>query len=346
MHPGLALTLFALASLGLFLIFRPRTGVFSRFLRMIRTSERVRLEDTLKHLLHCESMGISCTTDSVAGVLEASRGRALQLLSQLDRMGLARSEGVGHHLTDEGRSYALRLLRTHRLLERYLADRTGVPAEEWHERAEREEHLLTEAETERLAARMGHPVYDPHGDPIPSAGGVLPPSVGIPLTGVESGSVVRVVHLEDEPREAYDRLIARGLAPGMVLRVSEATPSMVRFICEGRDVSLAAVLAANVEVVAEAGSATMPQEPSETLAGLAVGDEAVVVDISPVCQGPQRRRLLDLGVIPGTTIRAVMTSASGDPVAYEIRGALIALRHQQAEWIRVKRSSGEQGEAA
>jgi DtxR family Mn-dependent transcriptional regulator len=121
---------------------------------------------------------------------------------------------------------------------------------------------------------------------------------------------------------------------------------MVRFICEGRDVSLAAVLAANVEVVAEAGSATMPQEPTETLAGLAVGDEADVVDISPVCQGPQRRRLLDLGVIPGTTIKAVMTSASGDPVAYEIRGALIALRHQQAEWIRVKRSSGEQGEAA
>jgi DtxR family Mn-dependent transcriptional regulator len=60
-----------------------------------------------------------------------------------------------------------------------------------------------------------------------------------------------------------------------------------------------------------------------------------VVRLSSNCRGAQRRRLLDLGVVPGTEIEAELPSASGDPVAYRIRGALIALRRQQAEWIEV-----------
>jgi DtxR family Mn-dependent transcriptional regulator len=78
-----------------------------------------------------------------------------------------------------------------------------------------------------------------------------------------------------------------------------------------------------------------------TLDQLAVNESAAVVGISPACRGPQRRRLLDLGVVPGTEIRAVMRSAAGDPIAYDIRGALIALRHEQAEWIRVRRAPTE-----
>ena len=67
-----------------------------------------------------------------------------------------------------------------------------------------------------------------------------------------------------------------------------------------------------------------------TLDRLAVDESGAVVGISPACRGPQRRRLLDLGVVPGTEIRAVMRSAAGDPIAYDIRGALIALRREQA----------------
>jgi len=58
--------------------------------------------------------------------------------------------------------------------------------------------------------------------------------------------------------------------------------------------------------------------------------------ITSRCQGAQRRRLLDLGVVPGTRIVAELDSASGDPIAYRIRGALIALRRQQAEWIEIE----------
>jgi len=61
-----------------------------------------------------------------------------------------------------------------------------------------------------------------------------------------------------------------------------------------------------------------------------------VTGISPACQGSQRRRLLDLGVVRGTEIEAAFGSAAGDPIAFVIRGALIALRREQAEWIRVE----------
>jgi DtxR family Mn-dependent transcriptional regulator len=64
-----------------------------------------------------------------------------------------------------------------------------------------------------------------------------------------------------------------------------------------------------------------------------------VLRLAPACQGPQRRRLLDLGVVPGTVITAELASASGDPVAYRIRGALIALRRRHAEWIVVAREA-------
>jgi DtxR family Mn-dependent transcriptional regulator len=62
-----------------------------------------------------------------------------------------------------------------------------------------------------------------------------------------------------------------------------------------------------------------------------------VLDLSPACRGTQRRRLLDLGVVKGTEIEAELSSASGDPIAYRIRGALIGLRREQADWIRIER---------
>ena len=67
-----------------------------------------------------------------------------------------------------------------------------------------------------------------------------------------------------------------------------------------------------------------------------IGQEATVVDISAACRGLERRRLLDLGIVPGTVVRAELQSAGGDPIAYRIRGAMIALRKDQADLIYVR----------
>jgi DtxR family Mn-dependent transcriptional regulator len=334
--PGFALLVFAGLVAAVAVVVWPRVGVLARFARASRLTERVLLEDALKHVYTCESIGRTSTRESVAGQLEVSTGKAADLLSRLAELGLVRSEESGARLTDEGRDSALRLVRTHRLWERYLADRTGVPAGEWHAEAEAKEHTLSPAEAEALAARLGHPAWDPHGDPIPTPGGELPDVQRLTLAGVDGGRTVEIVHLEDEPREIYDALLADGLGLGTRLDVVERSDHTVRVRARGREWPLASEVARNVSVrILPAGASA--DEPDATLLDLSTGEAGRVIDISPACQGSQRRRLLDLGVVRGTEIVPELVSAGGDPVAYRIRGALVALRREQAEWIRIER---------
>jgi Fe2+ transport system protein FeoA len=78
-------------------------------------------------------------------------------------------------------------------------------------------------------------------------------------------------------------------------------------------------------------------ESRENLSQLKPGESARVVSISPRSQGAERRRFLDLGILPGTLITAEMVSPSGDPTAYHIRGAMIGLRQEQARLIHITR---------
>ena len=331
------ITMLVLGAIVLALVLWPGRGVLARVRRVRRRAERVRLEDALKHLLDCERASRAGTVETLAGRLETSRGAASELLTKLADRGLAMAVASGFSLTEPGRAYALRILRTHRLWERYLADRTGVPPVEWHGEAERVEHQLTEAEAEELASRLGDPRYDPHGDPIPTAGGEIPARTGLPLGRVEPGRSVVIRHLEDEPGEVFERLVALGLAPGEVLEVLDresGRSGRVRIRVRGEDHTLRAVDAANV-TVEPVSEGELGAGPRRTLSSARRGEAVRVTALSPACQGPQRRRLLDLGVVPGTRITPELESRSGDPVAYRIRGALIALRREQAEWIEI-----------
>jgi DtxR family Mn-dependent transcriptional regulator len=335
-NPALALSVFALLVALLALVFWPRRGVYARFTRVALLTERVRLEDALKHVYTWEQAGRVTTLESLAGRLEISRVRAAMLLQRLTELGLIRTTDEGPELSGDGREEALRLVRTHRLWERYLADRTGVPATDWHDEAEREEHRLSAEQAEALSVRLGHPRWDPHGDPIPTLSGHMPEVEQLSLAGVLAGRTVEIVHLEDEPREIFDALLTQGLHLGGRLEVVSRDNRRVRVASGGREWSVDLVDARNVtvRVLAEGESA---EGPSETLADLAPGEVGRVLELSPACRGPQRRRLLDLGVVKGTEITMEMSSAAGDPVAYLIRGALIALRRGQAEWILVER---------
>jgi len=335
-NPALALSVFGLLVALLAVVFWPRRGVYARFARLALLTERVRLEDAIKHVYTWEQAGRITTLESLAGRLEISRVKAAMLLQRLTELGLVHTGDEGPSLSEDGRDTALRLVRTHRLWERYLADRTGVPATEWHDEAERVEHRLSEEQAEALSARLGHPRWDPHGDPIPTPSGHVPEVEQLSLAGVLAGRTVEIVHLEDEPREIFDALLTQGLHLGGRLEVVARDNQRVRVVSGGRESAVDLVDARNVtvRVLAEGESA---QGPSETLADLAPGEVGRVLDLSPACRGPQRRRLLDLGVVKGTEITAEMVSAAGDPVAYLIRGALIALRRGQAEWVLVER---------
>lgn len=339
---GLLLSVVLAAALALLLW--PGRGLVPRLVRTLRRDERVPLEDALKHVFMCQRSGHPCSLESLAGRLGVSTTRAAALLSRLAERGLIRHGEAGPVLTENGTHLALRVVRTHRLWERYLADRTGIPAAEWHDHAERMEHALSNEQVDALESRLGHPRWDPHGDPIPTSAGDIPPLRGLGLVATEPGDTVEIIHLEDEPRAIYDALNRDGLTLGTRLEVVERSDRQVRVRAGEREWRLDPVASRNVTVRRLPRGAIVETAPF-TLRDAKPGETVRVVDISSACHGTQRRRLLDLGVVRGTEITPELVSAAGDPVAYRIRGALVALRREQASWIRVERA-GDGGSRA
>jgi len=336
--PLKALIVAGIIILVLVIFLLPKYGIVARWKQAKRGIQRILIEDALKHIYDCEYNNIPCTVQSIAGTLLISTDDAASLIGKLSSMGLLTTNEKGLRLTPEGNSYALRIIRVHRLWERYLADETSVPQTEWHSSAELQEHKLTPAQTEALAAQIGNPHFDPHGDPIPTASGELPPKKGLSLLSMNSGDVGVITHIEDEPEAVYAQLSALGLYVGMQVMMIERSNERIRVAANGEEIILAPLLAKNITLEPLATEEEKIVAPMETLASLKVGEEATVLNISKACRGQQRRRLLDLGIVPGTTIRAEMRSASGDPVAYSVRGALVALRKQHAQMIFVQRN--------
>jgi len=326
--------LIGLLVLGLLaLLFWPERGLLSRWQRIRRSTRQVQREDALKHMLNAELDDHSVSLTSLAGALQISANQAADLFAELDENDLATLENGHIKLTAAGREAALHILRAHRLWERYLAEKTGFGEDEWHALAEKQEHQLSPQEADKLAQQLGHPTHDPHGDPIPTAAGTMVGHGGRPLTTLQANQHAEIVHLEDEPEAVAAQLVAEGLYPGMRVRVIEQSPERVRFWGEGNEHVLAPIVAANISVVPLRKSEKVTA--GKHLATLKPGEAGKVVAISPRCRGSERRRLMDLGVLPGTTISAEMVSPSGDPVAYRIRDALIALREEQAALIEI-----------
>lgn len=277
--------------------------------------------------------GLTPRLESLADILGCSPDQAARLLSAMQSDGLVQLDDGGLRLTQAGRERALHLVRAHRLWEHFLADHTGFDEREWHEQAERREHQLSQSQAARLSARLGHPTHDPHGDPIPTAEGQWVPQAGIPLPSAQAGQRLEVVHVEDEPEGLFAELSPLGLRPGMPLHLQNVGPDRVRLEIAGQAHELSRLAAANVAVLPLPPS---PPAPSARLSSLRVGQRARVTSLLPACRGAQRRRLQDLGLLPGTQVQAEFASPTGDPVAYRIRGALIALRAEQADLIQVE----------
>jgi DtxR family Mn-dependent transcriptional regulator len=339
--PVVALTLFSLVAVVLAFIFWPSKGLYWRWRRVHRKGELVDVEDVLKHVYDCEYLGRTGTVESVAGALAISATRAFELVHKLHSLGLLITAEGSLHLTPNGRSWALRVIRIHRLWERYLADRTGLHETQWHSFADRWEHTTSPEEAEALSARLGSPRYDPHGDPIPTIHGEIPATRGQRLTSLSIGQSARITHVEDEPEAIYAQLVAEGIHPGMVVRLIEQSPSHIRLETAGEELVLAPIVAANVTAIPLQKEANGSESTRQRLSDLKVSEIGKVVRISRACRGPQARRLLDLGLVPGTVVEAELVSPAGDLTAYRIRGALIALRKDQAQLVHVTRMQKE-----
>jgi DtxR family transcriptional regulator, Mn-dependent transcriptional regulator len=130
----------------------------------------------------------------------------------------------GVELTDKGLAVALEMLRHHRLLELFLAELVGVPWDQVHRDAERLEHVLSEELEERIAAKLGYPTHDPHGDPIPNRDGTIPTRAVRRVADLgpgEAGYVARIT-LQDGPVLQY--LAGLGIQPGVQVVVEAVAP--------------------------------------------------------------------------------------------------------------------------
>lgn len=340
LRPGLTLVLGMIFLVLLLWFLWPEKGGLAMLSRLRMNNRRVHLEDALKFMFDCEYKRTSCDINSLAGNLNIKADRAGRLIDRLMTLNLINMENQYIHLTDTGRSYALRVIRVHRIWERYLADETGVAQVDWHDEACRIEHQVTEEDTEKLAARLGNPMFDPHGDPIPTPEGELPEPKGEPLNTLAEGQMGRIIHIEDEPKSIYEQLVLLGLFPGMQVYVTDVSDNKISFIAGGEECTLTHLFASyiTVEKLSDEPVRAPKQEP---LSSLKIGEEAEIFEISANCRGQQRRRLMDLGIIPGSTITAVMRSASGDPVGYRVMGTTIGIRKQQADLVFINRKKNE-----
>src|SRR5213595_1726947 len=128
------------------------------------------IEDYAKAIYALQRRHGTVSTNALAERLGVTAASASAMVKKLDGLGLVTHEPYrGVALTDDGERVALEVLRHHRLLELYLAESLDMPWDRVHDEAEVLEHYISEDLERRIAAKLGDPSRDPHGDPIPSA---------------------------------------------------------------------------------------------------------------------------------------------------------------------------------
>jgi DtxR family Mn-dependent transcriptional regulator len=154
------------------------------------------------------------------GVAPASITNMLQKLAASSPPLVEYERHRGVRLSAAGRQRALEVLRHHRLLETFLYEVLEYPLEEVHGEAERLEHFISERFEERIAAKLGHPKFDPHGHCIPAMDGRMPKQVSRPLTDIEQDGKFLVDSVSDQDPLLLKQLNAHGITPGARLHVT------------------------------------------------------------------------------------------------------------------------------
>src|SRR5262245_22136522 len=154
-------------------------------------------------------------TGQIAAALDVLPGTVTSMLKTLDESNLAKYtpyEGV--RLTAAGRALALRVLRRHRLIEQFLSKTLELTWDEVHEEAENMEHAVSDWLVDRIDAYLGHPQTDPHGDPIPTADGIVAPTADKSLVDCVAGQPFHLARVTDQSSEFLRSLSQAGLEIG------------------------------------------------------------------------------------------------------------------------------------
>ena len=169
--------------------------------------------------------GEAVSTNALADRLGVTAASASGMVKRLGELGLVEHERYhGVSLTEDGRRVALEVMRHHRLLELYLVKTLGVPWDRVHQEAEVLEHVLSEELEELIAAKLGNPTHDPHGDPIPTRDLTIEEGATKSLQALDRGAHGTFARVSDSDPEMLRFLAERGIAPGDQLEVVDKQP--------------------------------------------------------------------------------------------------------------------------
>ena len=183
------------------------------------------VEDYLKAIYRLSPHGRTASTSEIAQRLELSPASVSGMVKRLSEQGLLEHVPYkGVQLTADGRRAALRMLRRHRLIEAYLVAFLGYTWDTVHDEAERLEHAVSDTLVERMAAVLGNPTVDPHGDPIPTPDGDIDEPAGMPLSDVPAGSSAVIRQVEEGQPERLRYIASLGLRPGVRVSVVDRQP--------------------------------------------------------------------------------------------------------------------------
>lgn len=182
-------------------------------------------EDYLKAIYTLSRGGEKVTNSALAHHMGVSPASATNMVKKLADLGLLTYERYQNiALTASGEKVALEVLRHHRLLELYLHNKLNVPWDQVHAEAERLEHVLSETLEDAMAAALGHPTIDPHGDPIPSKDGYIQDVPGILLSAAELNCAYEVLRVLVQDSERLIYLGSLGLYPNAIVTVLDRAP--------------------------------------------------------------------------------------------------------------------------
>lgn len=180
------------------------------------------IEDYLKNIYHLQLEGSKVNTSSLAGLLNISPASVSEMVGKLSKLGwITNKPYYGFRLTGEGERMSVSLVRKHRLLEVFLYQYLGYKWEDVHTEAEKLEHVCSDMFIEKLDKVLGHPKFDPHGDPIPDKNGSFPKAERIPLTKAEAGKSYVIAKVNDTSKEVLIYITKIGIKLNTAIALNE-----------------------------------------------------------------------------------------------------------------------------
>jgi DtxR family Mn-dependent transcriptional regulator len=209
------------------------------------------MEDYLKAIHQIAGGEGTVSAHAIAERLGVSNASVTGMMKRLALLRLVAHEPYhGVSLTDRGQAVALEVLRHHRLLELYLVEQLGMPWEAVHAEADRLEHHISEGLEDAIAAKLGEPERDPHGDPIPARDGSIVAIPTLPLASLPVGAAAVVTRVSDRLPRLLRYLAELGLRPGatVCVRAADELAGVLTVTTPDAEHVLSLAVAAGIEV--------------------------------------------------------------------------------------------------